>query len=129
MTWLKFLPEPFQTNPSVIVVMAPLTAATTSIKRDAYEMTVLVVDGRQEGLQVTSPRMPRYPDHFRVFTNYSIRMARPEYHGPIADIPDHLLTSDGVPLVFQRDAFFKQYIHLRRVIARATKQKGHHVQG
>lgn len=122
--WIDLLPAPFNRNPQVGVVMAPLTATSRAISRDRYELGVLEVGERVFGLQVLQPQLATYIAHEDVFRANKIPMAKPEYVGELLTIPqDMLIEEDHVPLVFIRDAMWRPFLHLRRFAHQLTKRK------
>lgn len=116
--WWEILPQPYNANPEVFVVMAPVSWSLTiaQTKDDKYQFGVLISPQRTvRGLQVIDPDVDTYLDHTEIFREYEVTPADVAWVGRIADVPDRLLNNlDLDPLCFQTRNTWRNYLSLRR---------------
>lgn len=120
--WTEILPEPWSGDPYVAVVMAPGNAGVFTKDIDGARLGMLRLgNGSVRGLQVLNPSLKKWPQHDEVFREFGVRMADPDYIGPMSGIPSRLLMRDQYPLVFLRDQFSTPFLPLRQAIRGATE--------
>ncbi len=123
MSWINILPEPWKSNPEVVLVMAPCEAKIS--KREAptgTEFTCLEYKGETYGLQVTEPAIAGYEDQRLEFNRHGADMVRPAYRGPLNNVPNKLLMSaDFVPLIFNVDKMDSAHLNLRALLLTGVK--------
>ena len=114
--WTEVLPDQWRGNPGVILVTAPRDAKSKVMVLKSGEMLGVLQQeaphvGRVlHGLQVIYPELATYPAHQDFFDKVHIPMLPPRYIGPLLELPQNLLTTDLVPLLFLRDAMYTPYL-------------------
>jgi hypothetical protein len=115
-SWVEMLPEPWDKDPKVVVVMAPREA-----KYQVREMPdtkthygVMTVGERIFGLQVLNRKgCEHYIDHEREFQKVGCQMAMPAHIGKLSEISPKLLnTADFRALLFMADKMTVPYFNL-----------------
>lgn len=117
--WTEVLPEPFDTDPEVVVVLVPGEALSAVHETaDGVRLGVLKTKTALRGLQVLEPKMGAWPEHQQVFAEHNIEMMAPSYIGPLSECPQNLLLSTTrYPLVFEKAFMSRQYLNLRAYLA------------
>ncbi len=120
-SWWELLPGDYKTNPKVIVVMSGVDWTGHLMNLPSGKtLGVLQTPGGFRGLQVLSPMLDTYMEVVAEFDANGMEMADPAFIGRLGDIPqDLLLKTDFYPLVFLREAMWRDHLNLRRVWKRA----------
>lgn len=116
--WYSVLPEEFQNDPYVLVVMVPRGSRSyIKVSPDGFRVGLLETPRGARGLQVVGGG-GNYVDHMEVIARaYRVQMAEREYVGRLSRMPDKLLLDDTMmPLVFLRDEFGKPYLNLKHYL-------------
>ncbi len=118
-SWVEMLAAPWDTNPEVIIVMAPVEA--TFVGRANKDGTTAVgcmeFDGK---VCATLFEQQRY------FRQMGADMPLTAYHGPLSNMPDKLLnTADFKPLAFNTKDMSGHFLDLRAAGAGMTIEGSH----
>ncbi len=116
-TWTDMLPAPWDQNPDVVVLMAPIEAVFTTRGTEDRRTVFGCFEFKGEffGVQVLKPQMRSYDEHKRYFNMLGADMVVPAYRGRLSGIPQALLNStDFTALALDADNMSGNYLDLRR---------------
>lgn len=126
--WYEVLPKPYNVELPIIAVAVPgdwsFHEGTTKDKTHAVLAAVSPDESKVLGLQVVDVDCPKYMDQREVFDENGVRMADPEYIGPISGLPQSLLMNEDVTVIlFSRDEMWKAPVNMKRVFKRLPPEK------
>lgn len=113
-SWIDLLPEPWSSDPFVVLILVP-DEAKTMMKVDKeghYAFTTMELDGKEYGLQVVRPDTPKLSEQMYLFQRARVPMARADFVGRMSAIPQGYLMTGHHPIVFLRDDMSKQWINV-----------------
>lgn len=117
-SWVELLPAPWNKNPFVVLVLVPEDAkARVKVDKAGYYcFTTVEYGGREYGLQVMRPDIPKYSEQQYLFTKSGLPMARAEYVGKLEGLPIHHLVGDAMPIVYLRDDMSGPWMNVREMV-------------
>lgn len=123
--WTDVLREPLNSDPQVVIVMAP-KGASSEIRETLDQKLIvgfMVVRGKdgeiRRALQVLHPQISSWDENREVLTQKGMKPAVVRYRGPLSQIPDKCLLGDAMPLVFLENAAFLSYFNLKEEVIKA----------
>lgn len=124
--WYELLPEPWDTNPTVLVVFArPGSKVLMLESASGHTLGVLEKGGKRTGLHVLHPQLTTPAEHEAIFARHQIEMAAPAWSGELDKIPNDLLMySEDLPLLFHVTAMYKPFLQLRNYMTQLTCKEG-----
>lgn len=118
---MAVLPEAYHDNPYVIVVCVPPRAQTRLGVINGYRVGLLETKKGVRGLQIIGAG-GNYVDHQTVIEDqYHVPMAEYQYAGALSRLPDKLVMSDELPLIFLRERMGEPYLNLKQYLYHASK--------
>ena len=113
------LPAPWDQNPHVVIVMAPVEAEYSARQTPdgALVFGCLKHGDDYFGLQVLKPVTNTYAEQRRIFNSTGADMIVAAYQGPLSNVPQKLLLScDFEALVLNPQKMSGEYLNLRRAL-------------
>jgi hypothetical protein len=123
--WVELLPEPWDNDPEVVVVMVPTGARIQIRESEDTEFLAMLCDNELYGLQILSPSLKTYPEHNLRFRSMGGNMAHPAHFGKLSHLPQRMLVSDDFkPIVFNKEDMSQQYLDLGKAGKRLAQLSG-----
>jgi len=123
--WTELLPEPWDQDPEVVVVMIPVEAKVQLRELPDTEFLAFEYKDELYGLQIVQPAMKTYTEHNIAFRSIGGRMAHPAHFGKLSTLPQRMLCSDDFkPMVFNKEDMSMRYLDLGRAGRRLAQLGG-----
>ncbi len=117
--WTDTLPAPFDSDPMVVVVLAPNDALWKIMESDdeTVKLCVMELEHTKDvvGLQVLAPELKTWQEHSDFFdVELNIRMANPVYVGRLSKLPQSTMLHAGMcPLAFVKNKMTVEFLNLK----------------
>ena len=132
-SWVDFLPEPYDSNPWVVVIMVPVGSkfqvrVVEEGPEKGAKISCFLHEGVHYPLQSMDAAYPRYFDNMRRMHELGAPPRQTPVHvGLMSDVPQRcLMSEDFIPLVFQRDKMNEGPMHLTGYINKITEEAKEH---
>ena len=121
--WIKLLPAPWSTDPTVVMFLASDTALSQVLTTVDGRITVEMIveeDGTKKALRILED-VGGYLQQILTLRKMGMTPVPPEYVGPLSDLPQSQLLVDGqCPLILLHAAPHGQNLNLKRYLRRTN---------
>lgn len=127
--WFNALPKPYNVELPVIAVLVPCDWSVhegNTNDEEGHAVLVALSPDQSEcrGLQIIDVDLPKYMDQREKFAENKVRMADPEYIGPISGLPQELLLDENTQVIlFSREEMWRAPINMKRVFKQQPAEK------